>query len=147
MTTLIFGALITLLSILWAFQVQSYLGMAFFGEQFLAVMLGCVLCLTFLMHRARRGSDGPAPWYDLVLGFGSAATLFYIAYNWARFLEGFAYRPTDMTVLGAVVVLAVLEAVRRLTGAFLFGIVVAFFVYRSIGRPDARAVDRAVRGT
>ena len=60
MTTLILGALITLLSILWAFQVQSYLGMAFFGEQFLAVVLGCALCLTFLMHRAKRGSDGPA---------------------------------------------------------------------------------------
>ena len=145
MTTLILGALITILSILWAFQVQSYLGMAFFGEQFLAVVLGCVLCLTFLMHRARRGSDGPAQWYDLVLGFGSAATLFYIAYDWARFLEAFAYRPTDMIVLGAVVVLTVLEAVRRLTGAFLFGIVVAFFVYGLLGdRMPAPLTGRSV---
>ena len=127
------AGVMTLLSIILAFNVPSYLGIALFKEQFLAVALGLTLATVFLLVPADRGERGRLPWYDAVLAALGPITLFYIAYDYAYFLREFPYRPDEMLVMGSIIVVLVLEALRRATGLFLFFIILLFIVYALVG--------------
>ena len=132
-TTRVFGAAITLLSLAWGLQLQSYLGLPLFKEQFLATVVGCTLVVAFLSNRWNRQESLVAPWYDIVFAVVAAAALFYIAINWRRFLIEFPDRPLEMVILGLIATLTVMEALRRVTGWFLFAVVMAFIAYAMVG--------------
>jgi len=101
------------------------------AESHRAISLGLLIILTFLLVRARKGDEGPVPWYDwIAMGLG-ALGCFYIA-------------PTDRIVdlqlaspeaaplelaLGVVTLLVLLEATRRVSGTVLPVILVFFVVY------------------
>ena len=129
----IFAAFIPISSIAWGLQLAPELGIALFKEQFLAVMLGLSLFLVFF--RVPNGSDsrGKLPWLHGCIGIASAATLFYLAYDYQRFQLEFAYQTTEMLVIGILVFGFVMEALRRTTGYVLFTIVSLFFGAALIG--------------
>lgn len=126
------GGIMSVLSILWGLQVNSYLGIPLFKEQFLAVMLGLVLCVIFLTVRFDRKKGGPVPWYDTFLALLSAAVMFYIAYDYRRFQIEFPFNTKEMITIGTLVVVLVMEGLRRAIGKVLF-IIVAFFILYGLG--------------
>ena len=127
------AGLMSVLSILWGLQVNAYLGIPLFKEQFLAVMLGLVLCAIFLTVRFSGKKGGAVSWFDAVLAALSIATMFYIAFDYRRFQIEFPYGPLDMVIIGTLVVVLVLEGLRRAVGKVLFFIVIFFIVYGLLG--------------
>lgn len=126
-------SLLTVLSILWALQISAYMGIALFKEQFLAVMLGIALCVIFLIYRANGAKGGKVPWYDLFFSALSLLTLFYVAYDYSRFQMEFPFHTLEMLIIGTIIVIAVMDGLRRVTGKVIFIIVLFFIAYALLG--------------
>ncbi|MEE8395463.1 MAG: TRAP transporter fused permease subunit [bacterium] len=129
----LFAGLMPLLSIMWGLQLPSRMGVALFREQMLAVMLGLTLAVIFLTMRANRKKGGRLPWYDGCLAFLSLATLFYVAFDYRRFQIEFPHAPAEMVIIGTLILVLVMEALRRATGYVLFTIVGVFLGYSLVG--------------
>ena len=123
----------TLFSLLLALQIPSYLGIALYKEQFLAVAAGLTLTTVFLLTRAGRSKDGRVPWYDWIIALIAPAVLFSIAIWYAYFLREQPFGPPEMLAMGSIIVILVMEALRRTAGLFLFFIVLGFIVYAMVG--------------
>jgi TRAP transporter 4TM/12TM fusion protein len=105
------------------------------------------LALAFLILPAKKGSPrNSVPWYDIVLaalGFVSAG---WIAIRYPDLVNTVFSHPPGTYIPGAIIVLLLLEALRRSTGWALV-IIVGFFVLYALfgdlvpGRLTARAQD------
>jgi TRAP transporter 4TM/12TM fusion protein len=115
----------TILCVLWNLDVPTRLGVAFLTEQYMAVQLGLALTILFLTP-----SKGPV---SGLIGVVAAMACFiglgYMAYHYDTLLAEQAYRPPILTLLGATVVFAVVEGVRRRAGFALFAIIMVFLIY------------------
>jgi len=123
----------TLFSLLLGLQVPSYLGIALYQEQFLAVAAGLTLTTVFILNRANGERGGRVPWYDVVLAVLAPVVLFPIAIWYAYFLREQPYAPPEMLVMGSIIVFLVMEGLRRTAGLFLFFVVLGFLAYALIG--------------
>jgi TRAP transporter 4TM/12TM fusion protein len=123
------GALFVTLSIIWTFQVPSRLGISVYKEQFLLLCLGLAGAIVFLSYRYNRRKTPTPPLIDWVLALTTLGLMSYIAWNYTWFLENAAYAPPLMLVLGVIIILLVMEGLRRVTGLVLFSIVIVFIVY------------------
>ncbi len=123
------AALIVLLSVAWTFDVPTYLGYAFYLQQFLALVLGLAGAITFLANdwRGQRRQRPPIP--DIGLAAVFLLAMCYVSLNYADLLMATAMRPTKMIVLGIVILACVLEAIRRRAGTMLFVIILGFVLY------------------
>lgn len=125
-----------LLALAWALELFRTVGLSLFAEQVLMGILALALPLAFLTLQAGKGSrkpDAPVPVYDVcaaILGFTAAA---YVAINYGRIFETLYERPLDATIAGAILIVLVLEALRRATGNFLAIVVALFLVYALVG--------------
>ena len=126
------GAVFVLLAILWAFQVPSRLGISVYKEQFLLLCLGLAGAVVFLTIRYDRRKTYTPPLYDWALAVITVAITFYIAWNYEWFLLNAAYTPPLMLALGPVIVVLVMEGLRRVSGWVLFSIVILFMIYALI---------------
>ncbi|SMX37979.1 TRAP transporter permease [Maliponia aquimaris] len=130
--------------ILWNVEAHTRLGFALLRQQYLALQLGLALAIVYL----RFGIDGKKAALG-ILGIGAAAvclgTLLYAAADFVWLLKEQFYRPWQITLIGTVVVLAVMEGVRRRAGLMLFGIVAAFLVYALFAdRVGGRLIGKAL---
>jgi TRAP transporter 4TM/12TM fusion protein len=141
------AAALTLGAAAWALEVQQYLAWSLYPQQFFAVALGLGLALAFLTLPARRGTArGQVPWYDYLaaaLGFLAAV---WIAIRYPDLVNTIFARPAASYVPGTIIVLLLLEALRRATGWALVIIVTVFLLYAIFGnyvpgRLAARAQD------
>ena len=123
------GTLFVTLSIIWTFQVPSRLGISLYKEQFLLLCLGLAGAIVFLSYRYNRRKTPTPPLIDWVLALITLGLMSYIAWEYTWFLENAAYAPPLMLVLGVIVILLVMEGLRRVTGLVLFSIVIVFMVY------------------
>jgi TRAP transporter 4TM/12TM fusion protein len=123
------GALFVALAIIWAFQVPSRLGISVYKEQFLLLCLGLSGAVVYLTTRYDRRKSATPPPYDWALAFVMLAVTFYIAWNYEWYLDNAAYTPPSMLPLATVIVLLVMEGLRRVSGWVLFGIVILFVIY------------------
>lgn len=115
--------------ILWNLDVHTRFGIPLLRQQYMAFQLGLALAIAFL----RFGFHGERVATPNILNAGVAAlclgTLFYAAYDFVWLLKEQFYRPWQITLIGTVVVLAVMEGIRRRAGMMLFSIVGVFLVY------------------
>lgn len=118
----------------WALELPQYLAWSLYPQQFFAAALALGLSLAFLIMPARRGTPRErVPWYDL-----AAAALAFLASAWIaiRFPDlvntTFA-RPAVAYVPGVIIVLLLLEALRRATGWALVIIIIVFVCYALVG--------------
>lgn len=126
--------LLTLTAICWALSVPRYLGLGFYPQQFFAAILGCALPLAFLTLPARRGEAREhVPWLDAILALISFLAVGFIAVNYPELVLLIFSRPPAVWIPGLIVVLLVLEALRRATGLALVIIIGVFLVYALIG--------------
>jgi TRAP-type uncharacterized transport system fused permease subunit len=123
------GSLFVVLSIVWTFQVPSRLGISVYKEQFLLLCLGLAGAIVYLTNRVDRRKTPTPPLIDWALALLMLGVTFYVAWNYEWFLLNAAYKPPLMLVLGIVLILLVMEGLRRVSGWVLFSIVIAFMVY------------------
>ncbi len=126
------SGLIALIALAWAGELPYRLGFALYNEQVLAAIVALSLALAFLGVGARRPKAG-VPWYDWLaasLGLGAGV---YTAIRYPILADEFFYRPVETTVLGVILILLVVEALRRTTGWSLLSVLLAFMAYGLMG--------------
>ncbi|MCI5076119.1 TRAP transporter fused permease subunit [Oricola sp.] len=115
--------------ILWNVETPTRLGVAILIEQYLALQLGLALTIVFLRF-GWRGQETPK--LNVVNGLIALicfGVLMYAAWDFSWLLKEQFYRPWQITLIGTVVTLAVMEGIRRRTGMTLFVIVAIFLLY------------------
>ncbi len=97
--------------------------------------VGLILVLCFALYPMTRKSDrSRIAWYDWILMALSAATFLYMLVRFDQIIAS-AGRPETMdVVVGAVLVVLVLESARRVTGWALPILAIVFLLYGLVGR-------------
>jgi TRAP transporter 4TM/12TM fusion protein len=98
-----------------------------------ATHVGFVLFLLFLLFPASARLRGRLHWSDVALAVLAVAPIAYLLVDFDEFIER-AVTPTRLDlVLGSLLILLVLEAVRRASGWILAAVVASFIVYAFAG--------------
>ena len=121
------------LSIGWAFQVASRLGISVYKEQFLLLCLGLAGAIVFLTTRYNRRKTDTPPLYDWALALIMLAVTFYITWYYEWFLLNAAYKPPLMLVLGTILILLVMEKHRDIAILKTMGAKAAAAMAKSAG--------------
>jgi len=136
------GAALTLTCLCWVGQVPYYFGTAFYQEQFLALTLGLAIALVYnALDRHGKPHRTFSP-IDLTAGFAGFVAASWIAYRWDVLLMDVSYRTPETLVLSGIMVLLVLEGLRRATGWGLLCVVLGFFLYATV----AHLMPESLRG-
>jgi TRAP transporter 4TM/12TM fusion protein len=122
--------LLVLLVLGFAANLPTAFGWALFTEQVLMACLGLVLLLVFL-HVPLRG-DRPAA-VDVLCGFLALAACWYVAVRYPALVTDLVFRPPDGVAVATIIVLAVLEATRRLIGTTLVVLLLVLAAYALFG--------------
>lgn len=121
---------IPLAGTLYVLDVQSYLGISLYAEQYMGLFLALTLGSIFLSIPARKGRGGnKVPWYDMALCATALVVGLYLAILYPRLIMEVAYPTTGMYVLGLAAILVSLEATRRTVGWSLVIVAVIFVLY------------------
>ncbi|MFT6642114.1 MAG: TRAP-type uncharacterized transport system fused permease subunit, partial [Flavobacteriaceae bacterium] len=115
--------------ILWNVEAPTRIGIAILPQQYMAFQLGLALSLAYVQFGASGQVKSRIGVIDGTIALIAFLTLMYAAWDFGWLLEEQAYRPWQITVIGAVVTVAVMEGIRRRTGWMLFIIVSLFLVY------------------
>ena len=127
------GAVITLLSLVWAVDLHVRLGYILYTEQALAVILGLSFLVIFLTIPARTGGR-IAPWYDVFAGIAGVVACGLVAVRFPVISEeGVFLHPVETAMVGVVILPLMLESLRRTAGPSLVIIVLAFLSYGLFG--------------
>ena len=125
----VLATLMCVLCILWNIETPTRLGFAVLTQQYMAAQLGLALTIAYLRFNGRGKVKGRVGWADGALALVALIVLGYAAFDFSWLLKEQNYRPWQITVIGTVVVIAVMDGVRRRAGWMLFGIVAVFLVY------------------
>src|SRR3990170_1469007 len=110
-------------------------------------MLSAGLALAYLHLPAQRHAPRlRVPWHDWIAAAASSGCAMYLAVRYPMLVDIILLRPRDAVIVGAVLIVLVLEALRRGTGPALPAIVVVFIAYALFadlvpGRLEGRATD------
>ncbi len=115
--------------ILWNVEAPTRLGFALLPQQYMAFQLGLALTIAYLKFNFRGEEKSTIGWFHGAIAASVFAVLMYAAIDFVWLLKEQPYRPWQITLIGAVVTLAVVEGIRRRTGWMLFSIVLVFMVY------------------
>jgi TRAP transporter 4TM/12TM fusion protein len=124
------AAVLVTAAALFALNVHITLGVSILAQQFYGLVLAISLYVTFLLFPPGKWSPrNGAPWYDVVLALlGIACGIYVIVF----FAEA-SLRPAELTpgkvFFGALTIVLVIEACRRLYGLVLPVIAVVFILY------------------
>lgn len=92
-----------------------------------------VLVLTFLYYPLWRRDHARVQWYDALLGLSAIGSLTYLILNYADALQRVTRPTMTELIMGGLLILLVIEATRRTTGATLALVALAFLVYAFYG--------------
>ena len=139
----ILGGLLTSICVGWALDIPSYLGVAFYTEQLLSLVLGFGLATVyFTVSWSGHAHRGTFPWLDFALGTIALAACAWFSVEYQRLLNDVPYYTPEIVGLSVLLVPLVLEAMRRCTGWALLLIVLVFIGYGLI----AQFAPMAIRG-
>jgi len=143
----VLAALVTLGAIGWAAGVQEFPDLAIYKEQFAAAMLAVALALAYLYLPARRAmSRNRVPWYDWCAALVAFCATAYLTVRYPSVVDLILMRPPDAVAMGVILIVLLLEALRRATGSALPLIVAVFIAYALVageipGRLQGRSTD------
>ena len=105
-------------------------GLSLYTEQYLAALLALALPLIYLHVPAGTGRSrtGPVPWYDMVAAVLGFLCSIYVVFRFPPLSELVAERPWDGLVVAGLMILLVLEGLRRTTGNALVYTTAGFFI-------------------
>ena len=128
------AALLTFGAAFWSLGIPRYLHWSLYPQQFIAAALALTLPIAFLTLPATRGAARKSvPWYDVAAAALGLVAAGYVAVRYPDIVNQIFFRPPEAYIPGVVIVLLVLEALRRATGWALVIIVVAFILYALFG--------------
>lgn len=121
------------IGLVWAGGILLDIGVALFTEQAISAIVAHSLAIIYLNVSPRGGPKKHLAWYDglfAALGFGVG---WYLFFRYPVLAEEFFYLPVETTIVGGILVLLVIEALRRTAGWSLFFVVMAFCLYALLG--------------
>ena len=126
---------LTCVSIAWSLDLYRDFGLLLYTEQYLGAMLALALPLVYLHVPAEQGRQrsAPVPWYDViaaVIGFMAAT---YTAIRFTNIVDRMAEQPPDAMVVSIVMIVLIVEGVRRTVGNVLMIVTVVFLAFALIG--------------
>jgi TRAP transporter 4TM/12TM fusion protein len=124
---------LTLAALGWAADIYRTFGLLLINEQFNAFMLAIALLLVYLTVRRRKNQHGPAPWYELVIAVIGAVAALYVCYDYRALSDAIAFRPLHGVIVGGILLVLVLEGLRRVSGNVLTIILLVFIAYGFFG--------------
>ena len=114
----------------WAGTVHIFLGVVFFTEQFLGLFVALALPAVFIIVKPYHGQAGNrVPWYDWLFAIGGGVAGAYILVRYPSIAYQLGVLSADKVWLGALTVLLVLEATRRLIGWSLVILAAVLILY------------------
>ncbi len=120
---------LTIVTAVYALDIQSRLGIVFFFEQYLGLVLGIALATTFL-HVAARSSDATKiPWYDWVLALLGLGVGLFVSVRYPSMAYSLSSLSPDRWLVAGMAIVLILEATRRLLGLTLVIVAIAFLAY------------------
>ncbi len=111
-------------------------GLAWYAEQYIALLLALALPLVFLHVPARGGRARRAngiPWYDVAAAVAGFACAGYMTLRYPELSDMVSIRPWDGLAVAGVLLALFLEGLRRTTGLALVIVTVTFFVLALFG--------------
>lgn len=118
----------------WALSLHRQIGLDVYPQQFFAAVLFFTLPLAFLTLPAAKGSERTVvPWYDVCLALVAMAAVGFIAVRYPDLVLMIFARPPEIWVPGIIVILLLLETLRRATGWALVIIIIVFLAYGLFG--------------
>jgi TRAP transporter 4TM/12TM fusion protein len=121
-------ALLVVIVVAWVLDIpRRMFGIAFYTEQFLTVVLGLGLGLSYV------GGARVPRWFDWLGAVVSLGLCAYIAVRYPDLSNEIAMLPREGTIGSAVLIFLVLEATRRSAGAVLVIIILVLAAYVFIG--------------
>ncbi|HEX7007556.1 MAG TPA: TRAP transporter fused permease subunit [Alphaproteobacteria bacterium] len=125
---------ITIVGCLWALEIHNRIGWVLFKEQFLAVMLGLALIATFIgVKPAARAEAAHVPWYDWLLALLSVVVTGFVAVHYETLVHDLSSTSPERWTFGALAILLVAEATRRLVGTALVVLAAVVLLYARFG--------------
>ena len=105
-------------------------GLSLYTEQYLAGLLAIAMPLIYLSVpiRGPRKREVLPPWYDLAAALVSMLCCLYVAVRFPSLSEMVSLRPWDGLAVAGLLVLLVLEGLRRTVGSALLYTTIAFFL-------------------
>ena len=126
----VLAAVLTAACIAWSLDAPSRLGVAFFTQQLLALVLGLGLGIIYFSVSWRgKPHEAGFPWFDVLLGIVGLGVSLWICIEYERLLNDVSYYTPEVIWLSAVLIPLVLEALRRCTGWALMTVVLCFIAY------------------
>jgi TRAP transporter 4TM/12TM fusion protein len=127
---LLLGALGLLMAINQTFTFR-FLGFDPLGNSFLYYLIGIFLAAAFLIYPMRAADRQRAPWYDWLLGVLVIGSTIYLGVNGLTIIEqGWDFSaPLTATLVSGLLLLLLIEGVRRCGGTPLLVVVVLFGSY------------------
>lgn len=137
---------LTLGALAWALDLPRMVSLALYPQQFFAGILGLALPLVFLRRRVDRSLRPVVPWYDWTAAGLAFGACFFAAWVYPDIVNQIFLRPAQAYVPGTIVLILLLEALRRVSGWPLVIIIALFLLYAVFGdvfsgRLSARAQD------
>jgi TRAP transporter 4TM/12TM fusion protein len=101
------------------------------GNAFLYYLIGIFLASALMCYPARAADSQRLPWYDWGLAATALGCAIYLGINGLRMMqEGWEFfAPTEATAIASVMILLVLEGVRRCGGWAIFAVALVFGLY------------------
>ncbi len=128
------AAAMTFFALLWNVDFLEWFGIALVEEQYYAFVMAFALGVVFLSVRINRAEGGRVPWYDIALAAISMGVLLYISANFLFLREFGLGESTDLAVgLGAVVMILVVDGLRRSAGYVMLCVAGVFILYAPLG--------------
>ena len=126
----ILAVVLTIAAIIWAADVPRTFGLLLYTEQFLAGMLAIAVPLVFLTQRAKKQNKSAGqktvPWYDFIFAAVGAVCAIYMAVRYPQLAELVATPPIEGLIPAVVIVLLLIEGLRRTVGTALTILVIFF---------------------
>jgi TRAP transporter 4TM/12TM fusion protein len=129
----VLALLLTLAAVGWAADFYRSIGLLLYNEQFNAFMLAIALALVYLTIRAKRGTKGPPPWYDIAAAAIGLVAALYVSYDHRALTDAIAFRPLHGVIVGGILLVLVFEGLRRVSGNVLTIILTVFILYGFFG--------------
>jgi TRAP transporter 4TM/12TM fusion protein len=131
----VFAVALTCGAIVWALDLFRKSGLLLYNEQFLSGILALAFPLVYLSVPAGKGRErkGRVPWYDATaaaVGFAAAA---YTCIRFPVLAELITELPFDGLITGLMMIILLIEGLRRTVGKVLTIVVIGFILYGLFG--------------
>ncbi len=120
---------LTLGGVGWALNFYARVGLEIYDQQFLASMLAIALAMAFLKFPIVGKERVSLPWYDVVCSLAGFLAAGYLALNYPTIVDLIYLRTPDSVTIGLIIIVLLLEAMRRAVGPTLTILVIIFIAY------------------